>query len=809
MPALRDPRPIFHPLAHAARLALLGMALAAGAAHATGPVPGEAAQTYQIAPGPLGRTLAGVATAGGISLSFDPALTEGLTSPALSGQYSPQQALQRLLAGSGLDMVARADGSFTLRRLPVAAGSAGALGEVRVSAQAERSAITDGTGSYVASAVTIGKTTQRLREIPQSVSVLTQERIRDQGLSTVAEALQNTVGLRNDSYEGSERITARGYSMGAQFDGLPQASSLLYLHNDLALYDRIEVLRGPSGLLQGSGSPAGSVNYVRKRPRDTAGVDLALAAGTWNNYRAEVDATGPLNADGSLRGRAVLAYQDQDRFYAVGRARNAVAYGTLEYDLTPDTKVGLALTRLDVERVNFFGLPMYSNGELIRDRKAFVGPDAPATQKLDEIAIDVEHRLGNGWVARGAASRKTMAYTGYGGYAQGGVDPATGRVGISVGRIQTDEKWSGLDIGMSGPVQMFGRTHSLSFGYNRISNDYRGNTNYVSFADWDVLNQHDFGDALPGRGARTSNNRINETGLYGVARIKLADPLTLVAGGRWTRYDKKTRSITAAGASDWTEDSRVHGEFTPYGGVVWDFAPQLTWYASYADIFAPQTARDYTGKLLEPRVGWQVETGVKGEFLDGRLNASLALFRIRDNNRSMLDPDPSHVCADSWDGSCSMAAGLVQSQGWELEVVGRPAPGWNVSAGYTYLDAKFLRDDANAGKRFATDTSPRHMLKLWSHHRFDDKALGGALAGWSLGVGLQAQSDIDIQGGVRQGGYATASAVVGYRINRQWSAQLALNNLTDKTYRQSVGGRTFHNMYGAPRNAMLTVRGSF
>src|SRR5258708_34929621 len=109
------PHPVFHPLAHAARLALLGMALAAGAVQAAepapAPTPAPAAQTYQIAPGPLGRTLAGVATAAGISLSFDPALTEGLTSPALSGHYAPQQALQRLLAGSGLDMVARSDRS--------------------------------------------------------------------------------------------------------------------------------------------------------------------------------------------------------------------------------------------------------------------------------------------------------------------------------------------------------------------------------------------------------------------------------------------------------------------------------------------------------------------------------------------------------------------------------------------------------------------------------------------------------------------------------------------------------------------------
>lgn len=296
MPAVPMPHPVFHPLAHAARLALLGMALAAGAVQAAEPAP--AAQAYQIAPGPLGRTLAGVATAAGISLSFDPALTEGLTSPALSGHYAPQQALQRLLAGSGLDMVARSDGSYTLRRQAApagaGAGSTMVLNEVQVTARAERSATSEGTGSYVARAVTVGKGEQAIKDIPQSISVITRQRMDDQNLNTVDDVLASTTGITMyDSPMGGRYVYSRGFRVDTyQFDGVnrafyyPQADNFT---SNAATLDRVEVVRGATGLLQGAGSPSAAINMVRKRPLAERQLEVSASAGSWNNLRSEID----------------------------------------------------------------------------------------------------------------------------------------------------------------------------------------------------------------------------------------------------------------------------------------------------------------------------------------------------------------------------------------------------------------------------------------------------------------------------------------------------------------------------------------
>ncbi|MCX7506058.1 TonB-dependent receptor plug domain-containing protein [Delftia tsuruhatensis] len=330
MPAVPMPHPVFHPLAHAARLALLGMALAAGAgqaaepAPASVPAPAPAAQTYQIAPGPLGRTLAGVATAAGISLSFDPALTEGLTSPALSGHYAPQQALQRLLAGSGLDMVARSDGSYTLRRQAApagaGAGSTTVLNEVQVTARAERSATSEGTGSYAARAVTVGKGEQAIKDIPQSISVITRQRMDDQNLHTVDDVLASTTGITMyDSPMGGRYVYSRGFRVDTyQFDGVnrafyyPQADNFT---SNAATLDRVEVVRGATGLLQGAGSPSAAINMVRKRPLAERQLEVSASVGSWNNLRSEIDATGPLNEAG-LHVSGAYPLADTDRVLA-------------------------------------------------------------------------------------------------------------------------------------------------------------------------------------------------------------------------------------------------------------------------------------------------------------------------------------------------------------------------------------------------------------------------------------------------------------------------------------------------------------
>lgn len=755
---------------------------------------------------PLASALNELAHQARLQLMVHPDLGARRQAPAVSGRLTVREALDRLLAGSGL--AARIQGSEVIVREapPATTGRTTTLPAVVVTAAAERSAITEGSGSYASRSVTIGKTAQSLRETPQSVSVLGRQQMDDTGVTTMDEAVNYLTGLSTAGYGqhaagfAGTTLVARGYDINSQLDGVP----LTFGENhDLALYDRIEVLRGPTGLLQGSGEPGGAVNHVLKRPEAAVGLNGLASIGSWHNRRLGADVTGPLNASGSLRGRAILLHSDRNAYYDVGRATARTGYLVLDGDLTPQTTISASAILADRQGINFWGLPQYSDGRVVERRSAFVGLDRESKTTKHQYQLALRHRFDSGWAFQATWLKSKSDYRGFGGYATSDVDRATGLGNISIGRIATINENEAVDLNVSGPLRAWGRTHTLVAGWNRAAHTYVGGSRYTSFTDVDVLGRHDFDidEAILRRG----QTELTKSGLFGTARLKLTDPLTLVLGGRRSDYDSRSRVITDT-TTAWTDSvANTQGKFTAFGGLVWDLTHQVSVYASYADTFIPQTQLTAAGRVLDPREGWQLEAGVKGEFFDGALNASLALFRIRDTNRAMLDTTTAGCNAAG--GECYRAAGLVQSQGWEMEVVGSPAPGWDIAAGYSYVQARFLEDadPDNVGQRFSAQNTPRHLFKLWTQYRFDAQTLGGRLDGWSVGSGLKIQSDL-VSTAVRQGGFATVSAKVGYRFNPKVDAVLLVNNVFDRHYLQQVG-TTFFNLYGEARSVMLAVRG--
>ncbi|WP_081105065.1 TonB-dependent siderophore receptor [Achromobacter xylosoxidans] len=760
---------------------------------------GAAAQAmhYDIPAGPLAPALSRYAQQSGAEIAFDVRSLAGVVSGGLKGAYGVDEGFDVLLRGTGY-RAARSEAGYTLVPAP-----RGATVLEAVTVDGRGIATSEGSGSYAARAVTLTKDAQSLREIPQSVSVMTRQQMDDQGSTTVVQALTYVTGMTRSDYEGTEKFNARGFSTSVQYDGIPQQDYSPHL--DLAIYDRVEILRGPSGLLTGTGEPGGVINYVRKRPRDEAHFASSISAGSWHHRRVEADGGGPLNAAGTLRGRLVGAYQDEDKFYDEGRLEPRTFYGVLEYDLTPRTTLGLTATYNERRFRNFNGLPLYADGS-VPGRSSYVGPDKMSKDSTYDYGADLTQRLAGGWEFKAAYLHRETRYRGYSAFASAPLDVATGRSGMMVGRIANDFEWDQGDVHLSGPVPLLGREHILTVGYNYARYDSITGSRFATLTDVDPLNDHDFNEIYAAPVRNRNESLTTQSGLYASGRFRLADPLTLVLGGRWTDYREKSRAV-APDVTAWeTGANKADKEFTPFGGVILDVTRDVSLYGSYADIFVPQSQKDFSNQALKPRVGWQMETGLKGEFLDGRLNASLAFFRIRDKNRAMTDPE--HVgCDGTPTGSCYRSAGLVQSQGWEAEISGSPAPGWDVSAGYTYTQAKYLQDSdpANVGQRFGADVLPKHLFKLWTQYRFGAEDFGGALRGWRFGVGVQAQSDV-YTSDQRQGGYATVSTRVGYQIDKHWDMALSVNNLFNRTYLRTPGYGIFYNLYGEPRSAMLTLR---
>jgi len=758
------------------------------------------ARPVAIAAGPLSSVLASYAAAARVQLVFDQAQLTGRQSPGLTGDYGVQEGFDRLLAGSGFRVVSDGAGGYALHR----DSHISVLDAVTVTGIAER-ATSEGTGSYTSEAVTIGKGLQRLKDIPQSVSVVTRQQLDDQNLNSLGDAMRNVTGVTVETLSsggGMSGFISRGYSLDKlQVDGLstPAGAGNLSPGFDLAIYDRIEVLRGPAGIYQGTGEPGGSINLVRKRPLQDFAFSAQASAGSWDYYRAAADLSTPFDSEGKVRGRFIAAYEDRGSFVDRVESQRPTLYGIVEADLTPRTTVAAGITHQRMRATPAFGLPAYADGGLLDLRRsANLSADwNRIEEETTELFADLEHRLdGGGHVKASVFYRDTDTPVRDFTWPNRAVDPATGDTNLIAWSYRNHWKTTGADLNLNLPVQAFGREHTLLFGadysYTHKNFTYGGGAIFPTNIYQPVTHM----PKPDMEQVNGSDGRVGEFGLYTRANLQLADPLKFVVGARlaWWKNDARSDNVYFGDFSQNVD--RIDARTSPYAGLILDLTPQWSAYVSYTDIFQPQTATDAQGNTLQPRIGRQVETGLRGELLDGRLNTHAALFQIVDRNRAMTDPDNPLF---------SIAAGKVRSQGFETEISGSPLPGWEIIAGYAYTNTKYLEaPEATKGQAYSQIT-PRHAINLWTRYHFSQPASQG----FSVGAGVRYNSGFYQQtGNVRwdQGSYTTVSAQIGYRYNRHVDGTLTVDNVFDRVYYEKLGGGSRQNYYGQPRSVMLTLR---
>ena len=814
-------------LAGAVRIGLFALAASgAGVATVQAATPAQhAVQSYDIAAGSLTEVLSRFASAAGAAISFDARQTAGQQSPGLQGAYSVGEGFARILANSALQAEPQANGSYVLRPRP-SAGSALELAATNVNAQA-LGATTEGSGSYTTGAVTIAKGAHSLRETPQSVTVITRKMLDDQNLNTIDQVMEKTPGITvYDSTMGGKYFYSRGFRMSGQYeyDGVPLDMGNSYVQadsfsSDMAYYDRVEVLRGAAGMMKGSGGTAGGVNFVRKRGQSTPQTQLSLSGGTWDNYRGQVDTGGPLNESGTLRGRAVIAEQSKHYFYDDASRKDQVYYGALDYDLSPDTTLGLGIAYEDVDANPCWGgMPRYRDGsDLKLSRSTCLDPswNTWRSQRTTTFS-DLAHQLNDNWALKvaGVYSKNTqdIKYA----FPSGAVTPSNSNVRMLGSMYDYDQVDYGLDAYLDGKFEALGREHQLIVGLNG-SRSNKNDFYSVAFLPQtqDVFNpdkhlpkpDDSYFIANSTRGGPV-DSVTKQYGVYSTARLKLADPLTFVLGGRVSWYHAETDSLFINSGTSETAETKETGQVTPFAGLLLDLNDNLTAYTSYSEIFTPQgNLRSESGAALKPLVGQSYELGIKGEWYGGRLNSSFNLFRTIQKDQAQTDYNSS--CPSS-DGYCYVNAGKVRAQGFEAEVSGELIERLQLLAGYTYTQTKTLDDiDTSLNGEAFNSYVPRHVLRMWG-----DYALEGAWERFTLGAGVNAQSDnfrVSPLSGekISQGGYAVWNGRVGYRIDDTWSLALNGNNLFDKRYYSTIGTETFGNYYGEPRNFMVSVKADF
>ncbi|WP_169800579.1 TonB-dependent siderophore receptor, partial [Sphingobium cloacae] len=688
-------------------------------------------------------------------MTADADLASGRHASAVRGTMSPAEALSRLLAGTGLTFRFTGSSTVTLEPAPRSADGAVQLGPVRVEGASHGAAsyssgsiattLTEGSQSYTAQAVEVGgKTARALREIPQSVTVMTAQRLRDQVITTTEDALRQATGVTVTDGSGYplESFSARGFGLGVQSDGgAPGVSNFWYNTGlpDAAVLDHIEILRGSDGLFAGRGDPGGTVNMVRKRPLDHNQVSADLLAGSWNRYRGAVDVTGPIGWNGRLRGRAVAAFEDRDFFYKPSSMNKQVFYGIAEADVTATTLLTFGGSYEKREtRGAYAGTPR----SVTRDDLGLSRDECLCTDwsfrdyKTSELFLRLEQKIGGDWTLKVNLTRQRQSYAYELGYPLGTVNPVTGAGPLLAGSRTDVSNLSKLaDVTIDGSFRVLGLKHDLLAGinYQDMFSDGTGVSLYPTRPPADVFNFDPAGFPRPA----TPGSYVpllpfggqKQFGAYATLRSHITNSLRVTAGVRLSNYTYDY----AAGRQRYEDN----GVWIPYGAVSFDVSKSLTLYGSYTSIYIPQGGNlTATGAQLPPVRGNTMEIGVKGSWLDGKLNGSLAAYRIDRRNGAALD-----FTSPTIPGCCYVASRAIRAQGIDAELVGEILPGWEMSIGYTYNENKYRSGYGASNGAAYFPRTPRHMLKLWTMAR-----MPGNWSALRLGGGINAQSKTYVAG---------------------------------------------------------------
>ncbi|MCP1273602.1 TonB-dependent siderophore receptor [Gluconobacter albidus] len=669
--------------------------------------------------------------------------------------------------------------------------------------------------TYTAPAVEVwGKSPVALKDVPQSISVITQQRMEDSNMLTMADAMRQINGIR--VFPGStanSNYYSRGYQLTTSIDGTPNAAGTL--NNaafDLSMYDRIEVLRGSSGLLQGGGGAGGVVNQVTKKPGMDFAAGGSASVGSFDNYRVDTDITIPLNRSKTVRFRTADLYQDNHFFYKYSHSRKWQAYGALEWDVTPTTTfmVSHAAQQQDIT-APYYGLPLTTANTLWSGNR-----DANPSQSwgysnymTQQTIASITQKLWGDWTATARATFYDQDYNIFYNEPWNKISPTTGKLEYrdqGIAKYQGSNTSRSADVYAQGSFKLLNRTHHALFGFNY--NSYEQITQYANVNCNNIYNNISLENtnAVPQPPASCFDYKQNadgygtddyayQWGFYGQLRLEVIRHLSLILGGRVSRYYEKLQKISPAPKGEWVNQADLRGQLTPYLGTVYQITPNISWYASYASIFTPAVGRQtYGGGGLAPQEGNQVETGFKAEYFRGRLNISSALFRMESINQPVQDPYHSQFY---------VTTGPIRRQGWEAQVDGQILPGLDVSIGYTYLDTKVSNSKVSD---FGGVFSPHHMFKSWVHYNVQD----GFLKGLNVGAGIDANSNLrGSYATTIQGGYMTLDAMAGYRFNRHLRLQLNATNLTNRYYYERASGQWQFNFPAAPRSFMATLRANY
>ena len=636
---------------------------------------------------------------------------------------------------------------------------------------------------------TAGKSAVPLLETPQNIQVLSTALLKDQGVNLLDDALRNIAGVSAGGVARAyDLFRIRGFDASSYtyVDSLPRG---LAINMELAGIEQVEVVKGPSSGLYGSGSAGGLVNLVSKKPVKDAFVDVEGSFGSYNSTNAMSDGGGSLFGAGTLYGRLVVNYRDDKSFidFRPGTERLYVA-PSLTFEPGDRTRITL-LASLSKDWSELIpGQPaaglVYAGPRGFYDRHVYIGdPEAMGSilQTVVTGGYELNHEF-SGAVSLYQRARITDLDLSWLNLQQPlFYDPATGVQTEFSQDYFEDRRIYGIDTGLNIAVSTGAISHRLAIGveYDGRRTDAESRLGFSPAVNLDLYDP-DYGVFVhqDRTAISTLASRSDSFGFYLQENAKIGR-LNLQLGGRFDTIDYGSGS-----------DSQ--SAFSPTVGATYELGSGLAVYANYARSFSPQAGLfDANGEQIDPERGEQYEAGLKFAPAGKRLSATLGIYQLtRSNVATGIPTMPGRYAV----------TGRQRSKGIEFDGQFAVTPGWQVIANYAYTDAKILQDNTLPVGDWVLGV-PRHQAGLWTRYEVREGALRGAA--FSIGGRYLSKQAGGVPNTYFLPAYTVVNANIAYRTG-PLSIRLNVNNLFDKKYLVSSVGEYFV-VTGNPRTAMLTI----
>ena len=637
------------------------------------------------------------------------------------------------------------------------------------------------------------KTDTPLRNIPQSISVVTDEQIRDQNMQSMADVVRYVPGVQMAQGEGHrDAPILRGNTSTADFfiDGM--RDDVQYLR-DLYNVDRVEVLKGPSGMIFGRGASGGLINRVTKQANWADGHELGLTYGSWKNRRTTGDFNQGVNENVAVRLTAL--FEDSESFRDDAELERWAINPTATFRLSDATSIEVGYEHFEDDRTVDRGVPSFNGKPLKLDESTFIGsPDVSyATAEVDALNARITHEFSDNVTlvnqTRFADYEKfyqnvfPSAYLGNDQIRLGAYNNATDRKNLI---NQTD---------LTVETNALGMNHTFLVGAElsrQVTENYRQTGSFAGGNIVTLPNTRVSGPVSFAQSATDADNRsVTKTAaIYLQDQIELNSQWELILGAR---YDKVKIDLDnyRNGEQLASSDDLV----SPRAGLIYKPLDDLSFYASYSKAYVPRAGEQLAGlsartESLDPEEFKNREVGVKWD-INERLAATAAVYRLDRTNVAITDPN---------DSTRSILVDGQRVDGVELSLSGNLTDAWQVTGGYAYQESEILTPGATDGNKIAQ--VPRNSISLWNKYTFNSQ--------WGVGLGAVYQNAVyaSADNAVELPSFTRVDAAVYYTVNPDLRLQLNVENLLDEDYYASAHSNS-NIMQGSPRAFGLSANMSF